>query len=246
MSTFISFFKKNEKVIKNPNEKEQINNNIDNEQNIPNNNYFSCPKCNTKLSIILNPLNLSLSYKCQNNHAESNITYNNFYNKKYINKKSNNFCQHFKIKEMKIKNFSFCNTCQMKLCSNCVLKHKTVYKHSNFIYLDNNFTSKCLKHKSDISKYCTICKSNICIFCVVEHKNHKMINYTDIISNKNNIENNNKKIEKKILKNNNIIKKLNKWQKIICSLIDELINNLNNEILINKMIINSFNSKNLD
>ena len=42
MSSFISFFKKNEKVIKNPNEKEQINNNIDNEQNIPDNNYFSC------------------------------------------------------------------------------------------------------------------------------------------------------------------------------------------------------------
>ena len=226
MNSFISLFKKNEKVIKNPNEKDQINNNIDNEQNILNNNYFSCPKCNTKLSIILNPLNLSLSYKCQNNHSESNITYNNFYNKKYINKKSKNFCQQCRNEELKIKNASICKKCQMKLCSKCILKHKTESNHSNFIISDNNFTNKCLKHKSDISKYCTICKSNICIFCADEHKNHKMINYADIISNKNNIEKSNKNLEKKILKNNNIIKKLNKWQKILCSLIDEMISNL--------------------
>ena len=40
-----------------------------------NNNNFCCPKCNKGIYISLDPTNFSVSYKCQNNHEESNIKF---------------------------------------------------------------------------------------------------------------------------------------------------------------------------
>ena len=72
MNPFISLFKRKGKKQPIKNERKFKANH--------NNNYFCCPKCNKGLYISLDPNSFSVSYRCQNNHKESNIKYKNFYN----------------------------------------------------------------------------------------------------------------------------------------------------------------------
>ena len=246
-----SLFKKKERNIKNP--PLEIKNIVKvKEDNSLNNKYFCCPKCKEKISISLNSDNFSLSYNCKNNHKESNINFNNFYNNKiYINHQPEIFCQQCKNEKLENNNILICNTCNIHLCISCILKHKSIYSHGNFGMIDNSI-NKCSQHNIDISQYCKTCKKNLCVFCLKKydnrnnHNNHEIINFSDLIPDKKEIEKNNEKLDNKILKNNSIINKLKKWKEEMLSLIDETINNLNSEIMINKMIIQNFNWKFLD
>ena len=251
MSSLMSLFKKTEKNSKNqPAAPQNINfKTIDG--NLDNDKYFSCPTCKERISIILNPTNFSLSYNCKNNHKESNINYSNFYKDKYISKAPEIFCQLCKKEKLQSNNILSCNTCHLQLCINCILKHKFLYIHNNYSIIDNSI-NKCTKHEIDISQYCKTCHKNLCVFCLKkdenknDHDNHNIINFSELIPDKTEIENNKLKLEKKIQNNNIIIDKLNKWKKEMCLLIDDIINNLNCEIMINKMIIENFYWKFLD
>ena len=248
MTSFMSFFKKTEKNLKNQ-PTEQTLKTID--ANFDDDKFFACPKCKQRISIKLNPTNLSLSYTCKNNHKESNINFNNFYSEKYISHPPEILCQQCKKEKLPSNGVFSCNTCQFKLCSDCILKHKYIYNHTNFGIIDNT-NNKCTKHDIDISQYCNTCQQNLCVFCLKkdgnknEHGEHQIINFSEIIPDNKEIENNNLKLEQKIKKNNAIIDKLKEWKKDMISLIDDIINNLNNEILINKIIIQNFNWKYLD
>ena len=58
--------------------------------------------------------------------------------------------------------------------------------------------NKCLKHNIDISQYCKTCKENLCVFCLKkidnksEHNNHDIINFSELIPDIKEIENNKK------------------------------------------------------
>ena len=244
MTSFFSIFKKNEKNLKNQPPQQAL-------KTIDNNKFFVCPKCKQRISIILNPTNLSLSYTCKNNHKETNINFNNFYSEKYISHISELSCQQCKKEKLPSNGIFSCITCQFKLCPDCILKHKFKYNHTNFRVMDNTI-NKCSKHEIDISQYCKTCQQNLCVFCLKkdgnnnEHGEHEIIDFSEIIPDNGEIEKNNFKFEQKIKKNNAIIDKLKKWKKDMISLIDDIINNLNSEILINKIIIKNFNWKYLD
>ena len=251
MSSLVSLFKKTEKVSKNQVPAPQNINFKTIEENLDNDKFFSCPKCKDRISIILNPANFVLSYKCKNNHIESNINYSNFYSEKYISHPLEIFCQLCKKEKLQSNNILSCNTCHLQLCINCILKHKLLYTHNNYSIVDNSI-NKCAKHEIDISQYCKTCRKNLCVFCLKKEENkndhykHNIINFSELIPDKTEIQNNNLKFEKKIQNNNAIIDKLNEWKKEMCSLIDDIINNLNCEIMIYKMIIQNFNWKFLD
>ena len=247
--SFISFFKK-KRIEGNKEEKKESFETIKDE-NIKNENYFCCSKCRQRILISLNPTNFSLSYNCQNNHKESNIKYNKFYSENYINKQLELLCQQCKQEKLNYNNILSCNTCHIQLCANCILKHKFVYSHTNFGIIDNSL-NKCSKHNIDISQYCKTCKKNLCVFCLKkgenknEHNEHDIINFSDLIPDKKEMENNSIKLDDKIKKNLSVIDKLNNWKKNILSLVDDIIENLNCEIMIYKMIIKNFNWKYLD
>ena len=250
MSILISLSKKTEKILKRAKKTQIIEEDNIQSNNTINNDYFCCPKCKERILIKLNPENFSLSYNCENNHKESNIDYNNFYNKRYIYKNSNIFCQQCnKEKLNNIKKIK-CSICNKTLCTNCIIKHKAQTKHNNYEIINDSF-KKCLIHNIDISMFCKTCQKNICIFCLKDkeeniHINHEIINFSDIIPDINEINDNKNKLKEKVKKNNDIIIKLKKWKEEICSLIDELIDKLINENKINKMLIENFNWKYLD
>ena len=244
-----SFFKK-KRIIENKEEKKESFETIK-DDDIKNENYFCCSKCRQRILISLNPINFSLSYNCQNNHKESNIKYNKFYSENYINKLNELLCQQCKQEKLNYNNILSCNTCHIQLCANCILKHKFVYSHTNFGIIDNSL-NKCSKHNIDISQYCKTCQNNLCVFCMKkgenknEHNEHDIINFSELIPDKKEMENNCIKLDDKIKKNLSLIDKINNWKKNILSLVDDLIENLNCEIMINKMIIKNFNWKFLD
>jgi len=246
--SLISFFKKKRIVEKQEERKESFETIKD--ENIKNENYFCCPKCRQRILISLNPNNFSLSYICQKNHKESNIKYNNFYNENYIYKQLDFLCQQCKQK-LNYNNILSCNICHIQLCSKCILKHINEYSHTNFGII-NNSLNKCSKHNIDISLYCKTCKNNLCAFCMQkgenknEHNEHDIINFSDLIPDEKKMENNSNKLDDKIKKNISIIDKLNDWKKDILSLVDDIMENLNCEIMIYKMIIKNFNWKFLD
>ena len=244
----ISLFKKTEEILskkKKINQKEEmkLNNNKD--------NFFCCPRCKERILISLNPSNFSLSYNCENNHKETNLDYCNFYQNRYINGHSNKYCQQCKKEKLNNNKTINCNICKMKLCGTCILQHQKMYNHKNFGLIYNSI-KKCSIHDLDVSQFCKTCKKNLCTFCLKkneennEHLNHDIVNFSDLIPGEEDIKINEKKLKERIIKNNSIIVKLNKWKDEMCSLIDETIDKLNKDKLINQMIIQNFNWKYLD
>ena len=244
----MSLFKKTEEILskkKKINQKEEmkLNNNKD--------NFFCCPRCRERILISLNPSNFSLSYNCENNHKETNLDYCNFYQNRYINGNSNKYCQQCKKEKLNNNKTINCNICKMKLCGTCILQHQKMYNHKNFGLIYNSI-KKCSIHDLDISQFCKTCKKNLCTFCLKkneennEHLNHDVVNFSDLIPGEEDIKINEKKLKERIIKNNSIIVKLNKWKDEMCSLIDETIDKLNKDKLINQMIIQNFNWKYLD
>ena len=229
--------------------KKKLNN--ENKISLTKNNFFSCPKCDERILITLNPINFSLSYNCLNNHEERNLDYNIFYQNRYINGNSIKLCQQCKREKLNINKIIYCTICNMKLCSACILNHKKDYKHNNFSLM-YNFIKKCAKHDIDFSAFCKNCKKNLCSLCIKkneeenEHFNHDIINFSDLIPGENEIKNNEIIFRQKIDKNNSIVDKLKKWKEEMCSLIDETIDKLNKDKLINKILIQNFNWKYLD
>jgi len=206
-----------------------------------NNNYFCCPKCNKGLYISLDPTSFLVSYKCQNNHRESNIKYNNFYNDTYI-KQTKYLCQQCKKEKTNIS----CDICHIQVCNKCISEHNSLYSHKNFSFIEHS-NKKCFEHNNNITQYCDTCGINLCLLCIQDdgnnskHKDHKIIEY--LIPNDNEIENYEKFIANK---NMPIINKLYKWKENMSSLVDNIIENLNCEIMIGKLIFNNFKFNYLD
>ena len=225
--------------------------NKDENSSLNKNDFFCCPKCQERIMISLNPVNFKLSYNCENNHKESNLDYNIFYQNRYLNRNCQRYCQQCKKVKLNNNKIINCNVCNMKICGACILKHKNMNKHENFGLIYNSI-KKCPKHDIDISLFCKTCQKNLCSFCIKkndeenEHNNHEIVNFSDLIPGENEIKNNELKLKQKINKNNSIINKLINWKEEMCSLIDEIIDKLNKDKLINKMIIQNFNWKYLD
>ena len=213
-------------------------------------NEIICPKCNENIFLRINEYKINL-YNCKNNHNLNNILINEFENMEKIDI-SKIICDNCKKKKKKKKNNIFqkqfyrCNICKINLCRFCKSNH---YKNHKIInYYNKNYI--CEIHNMNYNKYCEDCKLNICLYCGEEHKNHSIIDYEDIIINKeDNIKEINKSEEYINRLNNNIddiINILNKVKKNMNEYYNIYINiiknynyeNINYEILYN---INEFN-----
>ena len=215
--------------------------------------FFTCPECKERISIILNPEKYNLSYTCSNNHTETNISYSDFLSSKYISTKKIINCSECEKEILDCNDVLCCKDCKKKICGspNCILLHKKNNSHCNYIY-PNELLNKCKKHNLDISHYCKFCNKNLCVFCFKEkenkniHQNHFIINFKDLLPKDEDITNNKNLLNEKINLNNEIKTKIIKWKNEIIEKIDNIINLIESESKINKLIINNFDWKYFD
>ena len=132
-----------------------------------------CPECNENVILKINDYKLEM--KCINNH-DNILLLKDYNNKIGISKIKCNKCNKNK-NDVDNNEFYICLKCNINLCPICKSSHD---KNHNIInYDDKNYI--CNKHNENYNKYC--CNKNICNECENEHKNHKSINYGDILPN---------------------------------------------------------------
>ena len=126
-----------------------------------------------------------------------------------------------------------CASCQIILCPLCKSSHDKNHKLIDF--KERNL--RCYYHNEDYIKYCTKCKLNICMACENEHKDHNIVYFGDIFTDKEKIKNDINEIKSNIEKFNgeieNIISKLNEIKDNI-----EIYFNICNEV------VNDYETKN--
>ena len=193
-----------------------------------------CPECKENILFNLKDYKINL-YECKNNHIKNNILLNEFENTQLIDL-SKIICNECKIQtqaDTYNNEFYICNSCGIKLCPICKLKHD---KNHNIInYNDKNFI--CKKHNDTYIKYCKECKENLCLLCEKEHNYHKLIYLGDIIINKDDILEEMKEL-------NNIINKFKNKIDEIKNILNKIINNIEIYYKININIINNYEIKN--
>ena len=154
---------------------------------INNNNYvisknIICPTCKEICEFEFNN-NYTISLmRCKNDHKKENIPLNEFDECQKINA-SNIICEVCKTNNkgnVKDNQFYTCFDCKINLCPLCKLKHDEddyVIEHDKSIF-------NCMSHKAALSNYCKNCKLNICGTCKDEHKDHELIEYDKIYTDK--------------------------------------------------------------
>ena len=136
-----------------------------------------CPICkeNIKMDIIDYKINL---FDCINGHKFENILLNEFLDTQMIDrvKITCDLCK-FNNKSITHNNIFYkCNKCDKNICTLCKIKHENEHKIINY---DEKYYI-CNKHDENYTSYCEECKVNICTLCD-KHKNHKRINFMDIL-----------------------------------------------------------------
>ena len=108
-----------------------------------------------------------------------------------------------------------------------------------------------MAHKRELNQYCTECKKNFCIYCLKDslgndgynnHKeNHKIINLTEFMPNKEKITNLKNKLNKKNKLYEEIINSINKRKNELINKINRIKMRLKDEISLLEKIINNYN-----
>ena len=201
---------KDHKTLELPTRLVDSNNNKGEKDNYKN-NMNKCGECNNRIKpncmFNCNNCNNNLCNKCANSHMkkkpEHEIVLTN-----YIYEDDDNVLCNLCGKTVPIKNGSYCDNCQIKLCDQCNQQHlnknpnhlikKTNLKIRKYIPRDNlmkNIDSICrncnkpiLLKNNDIIYYCDNCKGNLCDNCNNNHHkdypNHKKSSFTSILVNK--------------------------------------------------------------
>ena len=156
-----------------------------------------CPKCGESAALDIE--DYKILFQCKNGHNIGNVFLNEYEKKQKIDiskiicdkcKKSN--------KSESYKNIFYrCNQCKQNLCVKCQNIHQNENKdHICINYDDKNYI--CELHNEKYTSYCEQCKKNICLFCKKDHKEHKLINYENILPDINDAKNNLNKLRNKI------------------------------------------------
>ena len=200
------------------------------EKSSPNTIYLPfCKLCNGLLNINIDSLTFSIQYECELNkehHSNNNIFFKTF--------------ERFYLKEKKINNnlessiYHICNSPYFCKCSKN--------------YIDKNCQcekiKKCLRHNKDFNYYCINCKTHLCIYCIKEnniHKNHKIKNFIEIMPSLEDIENLKKSFNEKLQYTNELIKKIDNWERLMIRKAEELKQSLRDEISFFEKIICNYN-----
>ena len=211
-----------------------------------------CPKCKSSIKMNMKDYKILL-YECKNRHKSDIIILENFEETQKIDQ-SKIVCDNCKNKnknETQNKIFFICLTCKINLCPICRNSHNKTHKIINY---DHKYYI-CEMHNNSFISYCENCLRNTCVICEAEHNSHKIIHFSKILPN---IDELKKKIneirniidkfkenirdvaEKEIF--NKIMKSLESYYKIFNDIINNYdINYINYEILNN---LNEFNDDN--
>jgi len=192
-----------------------------------------CPTCGENILLRIKDYKINL-YNCKNGHNIENILLSQFENTKYV-ESSNTLCGICKKKNI---NNSYnnkiyrCPSCQINLCPLCKSSHDKNHKLIDF--KERNL--RCNHHNEDYIIYCTKCKLNICMVCENEHKEHNIVYFGDIFTDKEKIKNDINEIKSYIEKFNgeieNIISKLNEIKdniEIYFNICNEVVNDYENK-----------------
>ena len=206
-------------------EKAQINDNKRQKEVI-------CPNCGESILVRIKDYKINL-YNCKNGHKFENILINEYIS---LQKKDESkiICSLCKENKNNTYNNEFykCCLCEINLCPLCKNIHNK--KHENIVNYDLiNFI--CIKHNDNYIKFCNKCGINICISCQNDHIGHDIMNFRDLMPNKDNIINILDELKNKLdsfknisedIKNkiNNI--KFNKNNEDSNKIIDKIIENL--------------------
>ena len=192
-----------------------------------------CPECkeNIKLDIIDFKINL---YECKNGHKIDNILLNEFEEIQRI-ELDKIICDNCKVsnKSNSYNNkFYKCLTCKRNICPLCSINHDKMHKIINY---DDKYY-KCEDHSENYISFCETCKKNICLLCN-GHENHEKINFKDIIPNK-------ESLLKKLDELKNKMYLIKTQLKMLKSLLDEVLDNLQKYYKIfEEIILNYDNNK---
>ena len=186
-----------------------------------------CKECKEKVSLEIN--NYKFSYECKNGHMIKMLI--NEYEDNQIITNSENIEENKSNEDKYNKYNNEINLHKINEIQLCPLCSKEQDKKNN---LNNNYYKDyiCLKHNELYVSYCKICKINICMKCQKEHKEHEIINYGDILPDKDDLLNKlndfrnvlnifNKDINDLINKLNNVKENF----EILYQIYDEMINN---------------------
>ena len=209
---------------------------------------YRCPKCFLVPFINLSNIDnkLFMSIKCITNDDHNDSKPFDEMEKMCTCPISNNFCINCKSENKENKklsnNFFYCSKCLKFFCSKHGEIHNLKEKHE--VFLNKNLNSICFEHNGkSIVGYCSNHNKNYCINCNHYNENNKMI---DEELNDNEI----KKFEDEIKKNEKIIKEINLLFYNYKNLIKELENNfllykenINKKIKFMNEIINFYKIK---
>ena len=233
------------------NEKNEITEKM--EPNLKISEHIICPKCKCMSEININNFKISIT-NCNNNHSIPGIYMSDFINTQYI-EESSIICHVCKksIKELlslndKDKNELLICSCGITICQSCFQVHKEekeksesddFKKHLSIEYKDKDYF--CLEHNTMFSGFCQKCKKNICNKCERKHNKHRINMFKKISPNEIFLE----KIKNM---NENLIKKINKFNEELTGVI-KLLNNISKNIQndlkmflkISNSVINDFN-----
>jgi hypothetical protein len=195
-----------------------------------------CPKCYENCLIEIKDYKIKL-YGCKNDHSISYISLTDFDKTQYINE-SNIVCDNCKkINKFEAykKQFFKCLTCGQNLCPLCNTGHNK--SHQIIDYDKKNYI--CNIHNDLYISYCEKCKNNLCMLCRKSHNNkkHKIIDYSNMIENKNEIKENLNEFKKKIDTLNNQIKR-------IIAILNIVSKNINEFYKIQYDIVNNYELQN--
>lgn len=159
-----------------------------------------CPICKETINIEIKDYKINL-FNCKNGHTINDLCFKEFEKTQNIDISQNicNVCYKNNINNNKLYR---CCTCNNNLCLICKVNHNQEHKIVKFDYKN----CICYKHDEIYSNYCNQCKENICKICYNEHSDHELINFEEILPNKNTTKKEMLKLSKNINKLNEIIK----------------------------------------
>ena len=190
-----------------------------------------CPTC--KEIILLKIKNFKINLNgCKNNHNTDNILLNKYEEtqKIDISKIICDICNKNNKGNTHNNEFYICNTCNKNICPLCKSYHD---KNHNIInYDDKNYI--CNKHNDPFNKYCKTCNENICIICENKHKDHNILDFKDILIDKDDILKTQENLK-------NIIDDLKYKINILKEILDRIINLCDIYYKINNDVIKNYN-----
>ena len=214
------------------NDDNQSHNIILNENILIKSKNIICPKCKENIKMEIKDYKINLS-DCINKHNFDNILLNEFDETQEIDLRTIkcDICQKSNKSIAYNTTFHKCLTCDKNICPLCKQNHDKVHKIINY---DIKYYI-CNKHNENYFSYCEDCKINICTLCDI-HKDHKRINFIDILPNKEDLNKKMKELKETInLFDNNV--------NIIVNMLNEVKNKIDIYFKINEEFINNYDDK---